>query len=296
MVFKRNIFRRLFPLFILGLYFTVLFYKVIVNGLWPIPADSLVSYFFPWNTGGWGGWYEGITHKGLIGFDVFRHYIPWKSLGAELIKSGQLPLWNPYNFSGNPLMANFQSSFFYPFSVIFYFLPIFPSWIIFIFLQPVLGFFGFYLYLKLIVKNRISALFGSLAFISSGFFLAWFTWGIVGHSYIWAGWLLWVCHKYFIDRSYKHLLITPLLIFISIISPYPQVAILVLILVFSYSIFCFVSSSGGIARYLKWIIASVVGILIAMIQIIPTIELWSFSPRDYGVPDVFELFALKKRL
>lgn len=291
---ERNFFLRIAPFVILGIYFIFLFHKIFLNGLWPIPADSLVSYFFPWNRGGWEGWYEGIAHKGLIGFDVFRHYVPWKSLGTEMVRSGQLPLWNPYNFAGNPLLANYQSSFFYPLGILFYFLPIFPAWIIFVLLQPPVGFFGFYLYLRQIVKNKAAAIFGALGFISSAFFLAWFVWGMVGHSFIWVGWLLWLAHCYFWQKSRKHLILLPFFIFIAVISPYPQVTILILILTFAYSFFGFWANGRDVSSLARWVGATILGVSLAAIQIFPTLELWSLSSRENGLPDVFQKFAFQK--
>ena len=39
---------------------------------------------------------------------------PWDQYISEMLKSGIIPLWNPYQGFGAPLLANFQSAFFYP--------------------------------------------------------------------------------------------------------------------------------------------------------------------------------------
>jgi uncharacterized membrane protein YfhO len=49
-------------------------------------------------------------------------FIPWRILTLEMLKIGELPLWNPLNGMGAPLLANYQLAFFY-----------LPSWIIYIF-------------------------------------------------------------------------------------------------------------------------------------------------------------------
>jgi hypothetical protein len=41
-------------------------------------------------------------------------FIPWQALAAQIISSGQIPLWNPYNGLGAPLLANYQVALFYP--------------------------------------------------------------------------------------------------------------------------------------------------------------------------------------
>lgn len=43
-------------------------------------------------------------------------FYPWREFMFDTLRSGQLPLWNPYNGAGAPLIANYQSQFFYPFT------------------------------------------------------------------------------------------------------------------------------------------------------------------------------------
>jgi hypothetical protein len=43
-------------------------------------------------------------------------FYPWQEYAFELLRNGQLPLWNPYNGAGTPLLANYQSALVYPFN------------------------------------------------------------------------------------------------------------------------------------------------------------------------------------
>ena len=58
--------------------------------------------------------------------DITYIFHPWKTLVAEMLQRGELPLWNPYVYSGMPLMANMQSAVWYPLSLIFNCFP-FPA-------------------------------------------------------------------------------------------------------------------------------------------------------------------------
>ncbi len=49
-------------------------------------------------------------------------FIPWRAYAWESLQQGVLPLWNPLNGMGAPLMANYQLAQFYP-----------PSWIAYLF-------------------------------------------------------------------------------------------------------------------------------------------------------------------
>ncbi len=51
-------------------------------------------------------------------------FYPWRHLAVELLRDGILPLWNPYNGAGAPLLANYQSALLYPASWISFVLPL----------------------------------------------------------------------------------------------------------------------------------------------------------------------------
>ena len=48
-------------------------------------------------------------------------FIPWINFVKAALASGDLPLWNPYEFAGYPFLSNPQVGFFYP-----------PSWLNFL--------------------------------------------------------------------------------------------------------------------------------------------------------------------
>ena len=82
------------------------FWPMYFKGLIPFPGDLLVSFFFPWSSGGVPGFDPWTTHKEYLAADAIRQMFVWKSLGFTL--------WNPYNFSGTYLLANLQSSLLFP--------------------------------------------------------------------------------------------------------------------------------------------------------------------------------------
>ncbi|MCB0164540.1 MAG: YfhO family protein [Anaerolineae bacterium] len=60
-----------------------------------------------------------LTNLILSGVDVFLYFYPYKAYTAELLRQGRLPLWNPDLFMGVPLLANSQVGVFYPFNWLF---------------------------------------------------------------------------------------------------------------------------------------------------------------------------------
>src|SRR3989344_9441221 len=113
--------KKTFPVFIFILLLNCLiFFKVFTAGLFPFPGDLLVSFYFPWYSGGWQGYNPWTTHKELLNADAIRQIYPCKEFAISQFKNGQFPLWNPYTFSGQPLLANFQSSVFFPLNLLYF--------------------------------------------------------------------------------------------------------------------------------------------------------------------------------
>ena len=65
-----------------------------------------------------------IRGKYLYGSDFVLYFYPVKKYIRDSVLSSQrLPFWNPYLFSGTPLVTNIQASMFYPLGFLFYLLP-----------------------------------------------------------------------------------------------------------------------------------------------------------------------------
>jgi len=61
-----------------------------------------------------------LTGKTLFWGTVSLQFAPWRWFAWEVIRSGDLPLWNPLSGMGAPLLANYQSGLLYP-----------PNWLLF---------------------------------------------------------------------------------------------------------------------------------------------------------------------
>lgn len=62
-----------------------------------------------------------LTGKALFWGTVSLQFLPWRSYAWDILRSGHLPLWNPLNGMGAPLLANYQSALVYP-----------PNWLLFL--------------------------------------------------------------------------------------------------------------------------------------------------------------------
>src|SRR6266404_2653342 len=89
---------------------SILFFKsFLFSEELPIPSDTIVGLYYPFRELYFKTNPNGVTYKNFLITDPVRQQIPWKKLVIEAEKKLSLPLWNPYNFAGSPLLANFQS-------------------------------------------------------------------------------------------------------------------------------------------------------------------------------------------
>jgi hypothetical protein len=272
-------FSNYWPVFVFILLYLFIFRKVFISHLLPFPGDLLVSWFFPYNSGGWSGYSPWITHKEFILADVVRMMYPWRVLSFDLLKQGILPLWNSYAFAGNPLLGNLQSAILYPLNILFLFFQPQWAWIIYIMIQPILSTFFMYLFIRSIGLSRIAALFAGIGFSFLGYLDVWFEMGIVGHAALWFPFILWGMTKFIRTKKTVFLVLSALGIASSLLSGHPQTTAYVLI--FSVSYFLYIGWNKLTKRQLFiGLLILGTGITLAAIQIIPTYELLTHSVQD----------------
>lgn len=60
----------------------------------------------------------------LHGKDVGNYFAPIRDFGYSELRQGNLPLWNPYEFSGTPYLGTFQPALLYPINLMYLVLPL----------------------------------------------------------------------------------------------------------------------------------------------------------------------------
>lgn len=177
--------RRTIPLLFILAVVAIFFRQFFLHSFLPIPTDTLIGLYNPFRDLYAQQYPRGIPFKNFLITDPIRQQYPWRELTISMEKNLQLPLWNPYSFSGYPLLANFQSAAFYPLNILFFFLPISFSWSLLIFLQPLFAGIFLYWYLRNLKLHPLAALLGATAFSFSGFSIAWFEWGTIMQTLMW---------------------------------------------------------------------------------------------------------------
>ena len=65
----------------------------------------------------------------LSGDNLIQNF-PLRAFTGELIRQGHLPLWNPYIWSGSPLLGGMNAGSFFPLTFVFVVLPAIGAWVL----------------------------------------------------------------------------------------------------------------------------------------------------------------------
>jgi len=127
-------------------------------------ADILQFFSYPW------GAYQTIPRpQNSFSSDGISFYYVFFSFARDMIRSGELPLWNPYMYAGAPFLANPQSAVFYPYSVFVYLLPLNTGITLLFIANLVTAGFGMYLLLRRgFGFTLFASLFGGFSWMFSG--------------------------------------------------------------------------------------------------------------------------------
>jgi O-antigen/teichoic acid export membrane protein len=100
----------------------ILFHQQTIGGQTLLPVENLFQYE-PFASYRAEAGAPSLPHNALVSDLILQNY-QWKSFILESLALGEVPLWNPHQFSGIPFMAAGQQSTLYPFSLLYYVLPL----------------------------------------------------------------------------------------------------------------------------------------------------------------------------
>lgn len=269
----QKIFRKFWPILFLLLAWLVFASPYFFKGLVPFPSKYLVTFFPPWSAA------FGMPVKNNAMPDVITQIYPWKKLTIETWRNGQIPLWNPYSFSGTPHLANYQTAVLSPFNLLFFVFPEMDAWSLLVLLQPLLA--GLFMYLFLVSLNRSpkASILGSLAFMFCGFMVVWMAYATLGYAMLWLPLILFFVNRFFQQSSWRYLLGVSLGLAVSFFSGHFQISLYLAAVVFLYILFEAIGRKSWLkGGYLG--LFFVLGILLSLPQLLPSFEAYTKSVRS----------------
>lgn len=251
------------------------FYKSLVSGLIPFPGDLLISSYKPWSTYSYLGYNPGSYPTKDQYFDTIRQLYPWRTEVTRLIKNKTVPLWNPYNFSGSPLLANIQSAVFYPLSLIYLVFSQPTAWTILVILQPLLSSLFMYLFGRSVGLSRSGAFLSAVSYGYCLYMSVFLEYNSLGHVMIWLPLAL-LSIEMIKKQKPAGFILYPLTIAITITAGHLQLFGLLL----GFSVVYAVWRLRHTVRSLAFVIVfTLFGVGLGAIQLIPTFELIGLSAR-----------------
>ncbi len=236
----------------------------------------------------------------MTGLDVFTYFYPYKAYAAETIRSGSLPLWNPYLFMGVPFLANIQSAVLYPLNLPFYWLPApeMVNWsiVLHVFIAGA-STYGF---------ARCALRFGRWGAMGSAATLAFS--GFLGAQaehvnqlsvLVWLPLLLWLTYLSYTTRRLIYILLIGIVVAVQFLGGHTQSSYINLVGLGCYGLYLPLAQplpdaapgsrrlavARGLRRSLAIVTAAVLlGIALAGVQLVPTYELSRLSVRSAGLP------------
>jgi hypothetical protein len=155
---------------VLVLMIGALLWRPLVTGGYYAPSDVLQ-----------GSPLSGVAPKGYsprngLLSDPAAEMLPWLEWNRTQLAAGHLPVWNPYDGSGAPHLANYQSAVFSVFSAPFYVLPFRLALVAQAGLRLLLLGLFTYLFLRRVRLGHVGSLVGAVAFMFGAYNLVWLNW------------------------------------------------------------------------------------------------------------------------
>lgn len=267
--------RKLLPLVIIVIVWLIFSKPFFLDGKIPYPSDYQLNHYSLWNS--YEKFWGPVKNPSMP--DVVGQLMPWKHLTIDSWKNLSIPLWNPYSFSGNPNLANYQSSVFSITNLFFFVFSFNDAWGFAVLIQPLLAGIFMYLFIRSLKLSQTAALISGVSFMFSGFIVVWMSWTSLSLAISFLPLALFSIEKYFELKKVVFLILLFLSIPLSFFSGHFQISLYFLIFVFAYIFFKFHETKDR-NMLLNTLIFFGLGILSASSQILPSIELYLNAPRS----------------
>jgi len=273
--------KRFLPILFIFIVWFIFAKPYFLDGKVPFPSSYQVNHFSPWSA--YPQFWGPVKNNAMP--DVIDQMYPWRYFSIQTWKRGEIPLWNPYSFSGTPFLANYQSAVLSPFNLLF-FLPLqfVDAWTILIVLTPLLAGLFTYMFARSISLSRTASLFSSISFMFSGFITVWMAYGTLSYAILFLPLALYGVEKYLQEKKKAFLLIIFLTLPLSFFSGHFQISIYFLLFLILYT--GLRSFSQKNPRPLFIFGAILLGLLASSPQLLPSFEYFSQSARSTFVGKV----------
>jgi len=274
---------------------TILVGPALLPGRALLPADLLVQ-FEPWRSAL--GEEAPAAHWDALVWDGIAQFYPWRHFAAESLRSGVIPLWNPYQFCGTPFLANGQSAVLYPFNLLFWAMPVYYAFGWSAWLHLCLTGWFVYRLLRRFGVGRVPALCGCVVWQMNSFTIAWIHLPTVLCTVAWLPAILLMCERALVSGRSRFAVAAGVGLGLSYLGGHPQMFMYVALMTAAYVIAR--GLSRAVALPLGWrfvrlarvgVVAGALGLGLAAAQLLPTLGFLRVAHRAVTIgPESYQAY------
>lgn len=230
--------------------------------------------------------YQLVANREIPFFrDLATQHYPHKLILAEAFQAGELPLWSGRVSMGFPFLANPATGVFYPLHIIFLFLPFFDAIRVFFLLHYLIAATGSYFLCRRWDYPPYLALIGSVIFTFGGMTVSLTNMMDYFQTAVWLPWILFWGERSMRSRSWGDFLPWTLVMLTQFLAGHPETYIMCQGLLFLDALRIKASQPLSYRKlFLLLLAANALVIGLAMVQILPAIELFLQSWRSGTIP------------
>ena len=264
---NRTFWKSLLPVFAV---ITLAVYCKTLTGKVPFPHE-IILHFAPW-----AGLNHAITNQPYASIgDLATQMYPFRAFAARSVRSGNLPLWNPYLLSGTPFLGNSQSAVFYPPNALAYVFTLPVAWGLSLMVRTFLAGIFMVLFIGSLGGSKTAAIIGGVLFALCGFVTAWQGFPI-GDAAIWLPLIFYGVIKLRQTSARTALLITSTAFAMPVIAGHPETAVHMTFagVLFALALLVIpgISLVSRTEFLLRFALAGCLALGIAAIQMLPSVE------------------------
>lgn len=219
------------------------------------------------------------------GTDTWSQYLYWRHFGYTTIAGGELPLWNPFIFSGTPFIAGIQSAIFYPVNILYLLFETPFAVNLSIAIHCFLASLFTYLFARYIVIGRAGSILSAMTFAYGA---PYFFHIYPGHlsnfsTMVWLPLMLLGVEAFLRKKEMRYALLAGIPLSIQVVAGHPQYLFYSTIAVSLYFLIHLIIMKE--LRDVPYLLVglsvfALTGLSLSAIQLLPTLELTKYSVRE----------------
>ena len=227
-----------------------------------------------------------FSSKNFYFRDILNFHYPLHKVMIESYARGEFPLWNPYIYLGQPMLANPNHMAFYPSNLFHLFLPFNYAFKLHFIVHPILGGLGLYFLQRRLGIAALAAFGGSLVYQFSGPVLSFLNLYSIVQAVALMPWTGWAFFGALYDSRWRRIFVFGAILALQIITFEPLLLQCSLWLLAGIALL-YLFESGERTNALRTVlrvgaVGGMFGLALAAVQILPTLELLPRSIRAGG--------------